>query len=39
VPKSAIAKANQFVNQYVEQLLLFRGVSFGFAYNINNNGN
>jgi protein involved in polysaccharide export with SLBB domain len=39
VPKSPIAKANQFVNQYVEQLLLFRGVSFGFAYNINNNGN
>jgi protein involved in polysaccharide export with SLBB domain len=39
VPKSAIAKANQFVNQYVEQLLLFRGVSFGFAYNINNSGN
>jgi polysaccharide biosynthesis/export protein len=39
VPKSAIAKANQFVNQYVEQLLLFRGVSFGFAYSINNNGN
>ncbi len=39
VPKSAIAKANQFVNQYIEQLLLFRGVSFGFSYQINNNGN
>ena len=39
VPKSPIAKANQFVNQYVEQLLLFRGVSFGFSYNINNQGN
>ncbi|RJQ48571.1 MAG: sugar transporter [Desulfobacteraceae bacterium] len=36
VPKSAIAKANKFVNQYIEQLLLFRGVSFGFAYDINN---
>lgn len=35
VPKSPIAKANQFVNQYVEQLFLFRGVSFGFVYNIN----
>ena len=39
VPKSAIAKANQFVNQYVEQLLLFRGVSFGFSYNINDYNN
>lgn len=36
VPKSAIAKANKFVNQYIEQLLLFRGVSFGFAYELNN---
>jgi protein involved in polysaccharide export with SLBB domain len=35
VPKSPIAKANQFVNQYVEQLLLFRGVSFGFSYLVN----
>jgi protein involved in polysaccharide export with SLBB domain len=32
VPKSPIAKANQFVNQYVEQLLLFRGVSLGFSW-------
>ncbi len=32
VPKSAIAKANQFVNQYVEQLFLFRGVSLGFSW-------
>ncbi len=39
VPKSAIAKANQFVNQYIEQLLLFRGVSFGFSYQINENTN
>jgi protein involved in polysaccharide export with SLBB domain len=32
VPKSAIAKANQFVNQYVEQLFLFRGISLGFTW-------
>ncbi len=35
VPKSAIAKANKFVNQYIEQLLLFRGVSLGFTYQTN----
>jgi polysaccharide biosynthesis/export protein len=34
VPKSAIAKANQFVNQYVEQLFLFRGVSLGFNWEL-----
>ena len=34
VPKSAIAKANKFVNQYIENLLLFRGVSFGFTYEV-----
>ena len=34
VPKSAIAKANQFVNQYIEKLLLFRGVSLGFTYEL-----
>ena len=39
IPKSAIAKANQFVNQYIEQLLLFRGVSLGFGYQLNDNGN
>jgi protein involved in polysaccharide export with SLBB domain len=39
VPKSPIAKANQFVNQYVEQLLLFRGVSFGFSYVLNEQNN
>jgi len=32
VPKSAIAEANLFVNQYIERLLLFRGVSLGFTY-------
>ena len=35
VPKSAIAKANKFVNQYIEQLLLYRGVSLGFTYQTN----
>jgi protein involved in polysaccharide export with SLBB domain len=34
VPKSAIAEANKFVNQYIEKLLLFRGVSFGVSYEI-----
>lgn len=34
VPKSAIAEANKFVNQYIEKLLLFRGVSFGFTYEL-----
>jgi protein involved in polysaccharide export with SLBB domain len=37
VPKSAIAEANKFVNQYIEQLLLFRGVSMGFSYSFNDN--
>jgi polysaccharide export outer membrane protein len=35
VPKSWIAEANKFVNQYIENLLMFRGVSFGFSYDIN----
>jgi protein involved in polysaccharide export with SLBB domain len=34
VPKSAIAEANLFVNQYIEGLLLFRGVSLGFVHEI-----
>jgi protein involved in polysaccharide export with SLBB domain len=34
VPKSAIAKANKFVSQYIEQLILFRGTSFGITYEI-----
>ena len=34
VPKTSIAKANKFVNQYIERLLLFRGVSFGFTYEL-----
>lgn len=39
VPKSAIAKANQWVNQYIERLLLFRGVSLGFTYELRDNVN
>jgi polysaccharide export outer membrane protein len=34
VPKSAIATANKFVRQYIEELLLFRGVSLGFSYEL-----
>ena len=36
VPKTFIAEANKFVNQYIEQLLLFRGIGFGFGYDLNN---
>ena len=39
VPKSAIAKANKFVNQYIENLLLFRGVSLGFSYELHSESN
>jgi polysaccharide export outer membrane protein len=39
VPKTWIAEANKFVNQYVENLLMFRGVSFGFSYQINGQNN
>jgi protein involved in polysaccharide export with SLBB domain len=39
VPKSPIAKANQFVRQYIEELILFRGISFGVGYQLNNNNN
>ena len=35
VPKSAIAEANKFVNQYIEQLVLFRGFSVGATYQVN----
>jgi protein involved in polysaccharide export with SLBB domain len=35
VPKSFIAEANKFVNQYVEQLFLFKGISLGFSYLLN----
>jgi protein involved in polysaccharide export with SLBB domain len=39
VPKSAIAKANKFVRQYVEELFLFRGVSLGFSYELHSDSN
>jgi len=39
VPKSAIAKANLWVSQYIEQLFLFRGWSFGFSYDVRDNVN
>jgi len=35
VPKSSIAEANKFVNQYIEKLILFRGFSAGVTYQIN----
>ena len=34
VPKSAIAEANKFVDQYISNLLLFRGFSLGFSYEL-----
>lgn len=37
VPKSAIAEANKFVKQYIEDLILFRGFSAGVTYDINDN--
>lgn len=37
VPKSGIAKANQFVKQYIADLLLIRGVGLGFNYELNSN--
>jgi len=39
VPKSAIANANKFINQYVSGLLMFRGWSFGVSYRLDNNNN
>jgi len=38
VPKTFIAKADKFVNQYIEQLLLFRGVNLGFTYELHDAG-
>ena len=35
VPKSAIAEADKWVNQYIEKLVLFRGFSAGVTYQIN----
>ena len=34
VPKSAIAKANKFVEQYIQKLLLFRGWDVSLGYDI-----
>ena len=34
VPKSSIAEANKFVNQYIEKLILFRGFSAGATYQV-----
>jgi protein involved in polysaccharide export with SLBB domain len=36
VPKSAIANANKFINEYIGGLLMFRGWSFGLSYDLNN---
>ena len=35
VPKSAIANANKFIDQYIGGLLMFRGWSFGVSQNLN----
>ena len=35
VPKSAIANANKFVNEYIGGLLMFRGWSFGVSQSLN----
>ena len=37
VPKTWIAKANKFVNEYIEKLFLYRGTTlgFGFTYDLN----
>jgi protein involved in polysaccharide export with SLBB domain len=37
VPKSAIANANKFIDEYIGGLLMFRGWSFGFSYRLNDN--
>ncbi len=35
VPKTWIAQANLFVKQYIADLILYRGISLGFGYQIN----
>ena len=37
VPKTFIAKANKFVEQYIQKLLLFRGFSVSFGYDLYQN--
>ncbi len=39
VPKSSIAKVNKFVRQYIQDLILFRGVGVGFNYRLDDNDN
>jgi protein involved in polysaccharide export with SLBB domain len=39
VPKTFIAKANLFVRQYIQDLLLYRGVSVGLAYRLDSKNN
>ncbi|MBU0481713.1 MAG: polysaccharide export protein [Proteobacteria bacterium] len=34
VPKSTIANLNKFVNQYITELFLFRGIGLGFNYEL-----
>ena len=34
VPKTGIAKMNQFVDQYIRQLFLWQGASLGFSYGL-----
>jgi hypothetical protein len=34
VPKSAIANANKFIDEYIGGLLMFRGWSFGVSQNL-----
>ncbi len=35
VPRTWIAQANLFVKQYIQDLILYRGISLGFGYQIN----
>ncbi len=35
VPKTVIANLDKFVNQYISELFLFRGIGFGFTYVLN----
>lgn len=37
VPKSSIAKANKWVKQYIQDLFLFNGISFGFTFKTGEN--
>lgn len=39
VPKSQIAKVNQFVDEYIRGMLMFNGWSFGFSYRVDDKDN